>query len=164
MTCNYIKQGIWNYRVHQTLFHKFWSCRTQDMDFIRFKPFFGKHFLKINSNPPPEPARCTRCSAPAATDERIRLPAGPAGQNAERGRLRRAGAHRRWPLSANRGALCVLRVKTNPANQLERPKTNRSKLATGHGGTAAWLAAVRPPHGGRARAHGRNRCARPRRS
>ena len=164
MTCSYTKLWIWNYRVHQTLFHKFWSYRTQDMDFTRFKLFSGKHFLKINSNPPPEPARCTWCSAPAATDERTRMPAGPAGQNAERGRLRRARAHRWWPLSANRGALRVLRVKANLANLLAQPKMNRRKLATGHGRTAARLAAVRPPHGGRACAHGRNRCARLRRS
>jgi hypothetical protein len=164
MTCNYIKQGIWNYRVHQTLFHKFWSCRTQDMDFIRFKPFFGKHFLKINSNPPPEPARCTRCSAPAATDERTRLPAGPAGQNAERGELRRAGAHRGRPLSTNQTALRVLRLKVNSANPFAWPETDRSKLATGHGEMAALLATVRPPRSGRACANGRNRCARLRRS
>jgi len=134
------------------------------MDFISFKLFSGNYFSENQFKSTPGPARCTRCSAPAVTDERTRLPTGPVGQDAERGRLRRAGAHRRWPLSANRGALRVLWVKANPANQLARPETNRSKLATGHGGTTALLAAVRPPRGGRAPAHGRNRCARPRRS
>ena len=49
------------------------------------------------------------------TDEQTRLPAGPAGQNAERGELRRAGAHRRRPLSANQTT--VLRsLKRNGAS------------------------------------------------
>ena len=96
-------------------------------------------FLKINSNPPPRSTRCTRCSAPAAADERTRLPAGPAGQSAEGEELRRAGAHRRRPLSANQAALHALRLTADLARPFARPNTDRSRLATGHGGAAALL-------------------------
>ena len=94
MTCNLSKLQIWDSRTHQNLFHEFWSCGSQDMDFWTFKPFSGNHFSEKQFESTPGPARCTQCSAPAIADERTRLPAGPAGQSAERGELQleRTGA------------------------------------------------------------------------
>jgi len=141
-TCNLTKLQIWDSRKHQNLFHEFWSYGSQDIDFRTFKPFFGNYFSE---------AKCTRCSAPTVADERTRLPAGPAGQSAERGELRRAGAHRRRPLSANQAALRVLRLKANSAHPFARPEKDRSKLTTGHAGAAALLTVVPRRWPGRAR-------------
>jgi len=121
------------------------------MDFRTFKPFSGNYFSEKQFKSTPGPARCTRCSAPVVADERTCLPAGPSGQSAERGELRRAGAHRRQPLSANQTPLCVLRFKANSARSFARPETDRSKPATGHGGAAALLTAVPRRWPGRAR-------------
>ena len=112
------------------------------MDFRTFKPFSGNYFSEKQIKSTLGPARCTRCNAPTVVDERTRLPAGPAGQDVERGELRRAGGRRRRPLSANQVALHALRLKANLAHSFARPEMDRSRLATGHGGAVALLTVV----------------------
>ena len=113
--------------------------------FEHLNHFLEMIFLKNNSNPPRD-----QLGAPGAVHPRS-LTSGPAGQSAERGELRRAGAHLRQSLSANQVAVHALRLKANLAHPFARPETDRSRLATGHGRAAALLTVVPRRWPGRAR-------------
>jgi hypothetical protein len=80
--------------------------------------------------------RCTRPQREQLTGG----PRVPCVSHRNRGEeLRRAGAHRRQPLSANRVFLRVLRLKANPMSSYARPETDWSELAASHGETVALL-------------------------
>jgi len=97
----------------------------------------------------------TQLGAPGAVHPRSLtsgtcLPAGPAGQSAERGKIPVDGLPPVRPPGRNQGyqlARLPFATRSHPAM---RPKTKHSELATGNCGPAALSRQCQPPHAGRA--------------
>jgi len=112
------------------------------MDLIRFKSVARNHFLKIHFKSTLNLARCTRCSAPAVTDERW-----PEHREGERSP---STVCRRWGLSAETKGTNAFISTLRLDPPIMHPTAEHSELATGNGGPAALPRWCRPPHTGRA--------------